>query len=98
VGHRRCDFAKYDSFEQSITDHARFFPSHRRYARALQFKNNPEAFARENAQAGYATGPTMRTSHCADASAYLYRFDHENAVSPVHGEPHSMIIDTTAIG
>jgi Uncharacterized protein conserved in bacteria (DUF2272)/Mannosyl-glycoprotein endo-beta-N-acetylglucosaminidase/Putative peptidoglycan binding domain len=52
-----ADFAKYDSFEQSITEHARFFLRNRRYARALQFKGDPDTFAREIHKAGYATAP-----------------------------------------
>jgi flagellum-specific peptidoglycan hydrolase FlgJ len=72
-----ADFAKYDSFEQSITDHARFFLRNRRYARALQFKNNPEAFAREIHKAGYATGPDYADQLIALMRQHdLYRFDH----------------------
>jgi flagellum-specific peptidoglycan hydrolase FlgJ len=43
--------------EQSITEHARFLLRNRRYARALQFKNDADVFAREIHEAGYATGP-----------------------------------------
>jgi flagellum-specific peptidoglycan hydrolase FlgJ len=71
-----ADFAKYESFEQSITEHARFFLRNRRFARALQFKDDPDAFAREIHKAGYATDP-----HYADVlikymrDYNLYRFD-----------------------
>ena len=37
-----ADFAKYDSYEQSITEHARFLLRNRRYARAFQFKNDAD--------------------------------------------------------
>ena len=54
----QANFAKYQSFEQSITEHARFFLRNKRYAKALAVKNDAEAFAREIHKAGYATGPT----------------------------------------
>ena len=71
-----ADFAKYDSFEQSITDHAGFFLRNRRYAKALGVKDDPDAFARAIHKAGYATAPNysgrlieiMRQNN-------LYRFD-----------------------
>jgi flagellum-specific peptidoglycan hydrolase FlgJ len=71
-----ADFAKYDSFEQSITEHARFFLRNRRYARAMQFKNDPDAFAREIHKAGYATGPQYADILIKFMRDYnLYRFD-----------------------
>ena len=71
-----ADFAKYDSFEQSITEHARFFLRNRRYARALQFKNDPDAFAREIHKAGYATGPDYAEKLIQLMRQQdLYRFD-----------------------
>jgi hypothetical protein len=54
----QANFAKYQSFEQSIAEHARFFLRNKRYAKALAVKNDAEAFAREIHKAGYATGPT----------------------------------------
>lgn len=50
-------FRKYNTPEESFTDHARFFLRNRRYATALQFKEDPYRFAREVAKAGYATDP-----------------------------------------
>ncbi|MBB3660008.1 hypothetical protein FHX15_005277 [Rhizobium sp. BK650] len=50
-------FAKYNSFEESIVEHARFFLRNKRYAKALSVKDDAEAFAREIHKAGYATGP-----------------------------------------
>jgi peptidoglycan hydrolase-like protein with peptidoglycan-binding domain len=54
----QANFAKYHSFEESVTEHARFFLRNKRYAKALAVKNDAEAFAREIHKAGYATGPT----------------------------------------
>jgi hypothetical protein len=71
-----ADFAKYDSFEQSISEHARFFLRNRRYARALQFKTDPNTFAREIHKAGYATAPDYADQLIALMRRYnLYRFD-----------------------
>ena len=71
-----ADFAKYDSFEQSISEHARFFLRNRRYARALQFKTDPDTFAREIHKAGYATAPNYADQLIALMRKYnLYRFD-----------------------
>lgn len=50
-------FMKYDSPEQSFTQHAQFFFANKRYAKALLVKENPYAFADEIAKAGYATDP-----------------------------------------
>ena len=71
-----ADFAKYDNFEQSIADHARFFLRNRRYARALQFKGDPDTFAREIHKAGYATAPDYATKLIELMRQHdLYRFD-----------------------
>jgi flagellum-specific peptidoglycan hydrolase FlgJ len=73
-----ADFAKYDSFEQSITEHARFFLRNRRYARAMQFKNDPDTFAREIHKAGYATAPQYADILIKFMQDYnLYRFDQQ---------------------
>jgi hypothetical protein len=72
-----ADFAKYDSFEQSISEHARFFLRNRRYGRALQFKTDADTFAREIHKAGYATAPDYADQLIALMRKYnLYRFDH----------------------
>jgi hypothetical protein len=71
-----ADFAKYDSFEQSITEHARFFLRNRRYAPALKFKDDPDTFAREIHKAGYATAPNYAEALIALMRQHnLYRFD-----------------------
>ena len=51
-------FRKYDSPEESFTDHARLFLTNKRYAKALEVKADPYKFAEEVAKAGYATEPT----------------------------------------
>lgn len=50
-------FRKYDTPEESFTDHANFFIQNKRYAKALEVKNDPNRFAEEIAKAGYATDP-----------------------------------------
>lgn len=50
-------FRKYDSPEESFTDHAKFFFENKRYAKALEVKGDPYRFAEEVAKAGYATAP-----------------------------------------
>ena len=51
-------FRKYDSPEESFTDHANLFLKNKRYAKALLVRSDPYKFAEEVAQAGYATEPT----------------------------------------
>ncbi|MFT3994778.1 MAG: glucosaminidase domain-containing protein [Dysgonomonas sp.] len=50
-------FRKYDTPEESFTDHAKFFLTNKRYAKALEVKDDPYKFADEVAKAGYATAP-----------------------------------------
>ena len=71
-----ANFAKSDSFEQSIADHARFFVRNRRYAKALEVKDDPDAFARAIHRAGYATAPNYSTKLIEIMRQNnLYRFD-----------------------
>ena len=73
-----ADFAKYESFDQSVDEHAQFFLRNRRYARALQVKYDPDAFAREIAKAGYATAPDYADALIKLMRDYnLYRFDQQ---------------------
>ena len=51
-------FRKYDSPEQSFTDHTQFFFENSRYAKALTVKSEPYKFIDEIAKAGYATAPS----------------------------------------
>ncbi|MET0527786.1 MAG: DUF2272 domain-containing protein [Microvirga sp.] len=72
-----ADFAKYDSFAQSVIEHARFFLRHKRYAAALNVRNDANRFAREIHKAGYATGPNYATELIKLMTTHnLYRFDH----------------------
>lgn len=50
-------FRKYDSPEQSFTDHCNFLLSNPRYKAALAVKSDPYAFIDAIAAAGYATAP-----------------------------------------
>ncbi|MGL5262334.1 MAG: glycoside hydrolase family 73 protein, partial [Bacteroides sp.] len=50
-------FRRYDTPEESFTDHANFYLSNPRYAKALEVKEDPRRFADEIAKAGYATDP-----------------------------------------
>lgn len=50
-------FMKYDSPEESFTDHANFFIRNKRYAKALEVRDHAYLFADAIAKAGYATDP-----------------------------------------
>lgn len=50
-------FRKYDTPEESFTDHANFFFKNKRYMKALEVRYDPYLFADEIAKAGYATDP-----------------------------------------
>lgn len=50
-------FRKYNTPEESFTDHATFFIKNKRYAKALLVKSDPYKFIDEIALAGYATDP-----------------------------------------
>ena len=54
-------FRKYDTPEQSFTDHANFFFQNPRYKDALAVKSDPYQFIDELAKAGYATAPDYST-------------------------------------
>lgn len=54
-------FRKYDTPEDSFTDHAQFFLDNKRYAKALEVRDNPYKFAEEVAKAGYASDPNYAT-------------------------------------
>jgi len=57
-------FRRYETPEESFTDHAKLFLRVKRYAKAMTVKNDPIAFVEAVAKAGYGTGPeyadTMR--------------------------------------
>ena len=50
-------FRKYESPEQSFTDHTQFFLKNARYKEALEVKSDPIKFSQAIAKAGYATDP-----------------------------------------
>ncbi|PXV66894.1 flagellar protein FlgJ [Dysgonomonas alginatilytica] len=54
-------FRKYNSPEQSFTDHGLFFHENKRYAKALEVRYNPYLFAEAITKAGYATDPNYAT-------------------------------------
>lgn len=55
-------FRKYDTPEESFTDHAKFFFENKRYKDALRVKGDPYKFAEAIARAGYATDPNYANS------------------------------------
>ena len=55
-------FKKYDSPEESFTDHALLLSQHPRYQKAMRYKSDPYRFAEEIAAAGYATAPNYAES------------------------------------
>lgn len=55
-------FRKYETPEESFTDHAIFFYDNKRYKSALEVKENPYLFAEEISKAGYATDPNYAES------------------------------------
>lgn len=55
-------FRKYNTPEESFTDHANFFVRNKRYAAALAVKSDPYKFIDEISKAGYATDPQYATS------------------------------------
>lgn len=71
-----ASFRKYNSFEESITDHSQFLLENQLYATALQYENDPDEFARQIHKAGYATDPNYANLLISIMSSNnLYRFD-----------------------
>lgn len=54
-------FRKYNTPEESFTDHANFFVRNKRYAAALAVKLDPYKFIDAISAAGYATDPNYST-------------------------------------
>ncbi len=54
-------FRKYNTPEESFTDHAQFFFKNKRYVDSLLVKEDPREFARRIAADGYATDPNYAT-------------------------------------
>ncbi len=55
--HRQAAFRQYESMAASFDDFAEFIERNPRYGKALEARDNPEQFARELQEAGYATDP-----------------------------------------
>lgn len=55
-------FRKYNTWQESIDDHARLLSEGKRYKNCMKYSNNPDQFAREVQKAGYATSPTYAQS------------------------------------
>ena len=55
-------FRKYETPEQSFTDHCQFYLKNKRYAKALLVKAYPNKFIDAIAAAGYATDPNYATT------------------------------------
>jgi flagellum-specific peptidoglycan hydrolase FlgJ len=55
-------FRAYNTWLESVIDHARLLSTNPRYARAMAVRNDPRAFAREVQRAGYATDPNYANS------------------------------------
>jgi flagellar protein FlgJ len=53
----RAPFRAYRSMADSFLDHGQFFLENPRYGQALAARDDARAFAREIANAGYATDP-----------------------------------------
>lgn len=53
----QASFRAYDSVGQAFDDYVRFIQSHPRYRQALEKGYDPDSYARELQQAGYATDP-----------------------------------------
>lgn len=55
-------FRKYNTPEESFTDHGKFFIENNRYKNAMLVKNDPYAFIDEVSKAGYATDPNYASN------------------------------------
>jgi flagellum-specific peptidoglycan hydrolase FlgJ len=64
---------KYSSIEECLKDHVRFFKQNPRYAKALQYPHDGIAFAREVANAGYATDPQYADKLIAVIRSHLLK-------------------------
>jgi hypothetical protein len=72
----QAPFRAYQTLEQSIDDHGKFFTSNHRYAGALAVAGDAQAFAHAIQDAGYATDPNYATKLIGLMDKYnLYRFD-----------------------
>lgn len=69
-------FRKYNTWLESVEDHANLLKNGSRYRRAFQYSNNPDQFAREIHRAGYATDPNYSRTLISLMKSYnLYQWD-----------------------
>ncbi len=73
------EFRKYNSWEESVCDHANFLKNNKRYAAAFKYTGanlNANKFASAIHQAGYATDPNYTSLLCDMMKRYnLYQYD-----------------------
>jgi len=76
-----ANFRKYKSMTDSFIDHGRFFIENSRYSTAMQHADDPDQFAREIHNAGYATSPTYSDNLINLMETYdLYQYDVDKQV------------------
>ncbi len=69
-------FRKYNTWKESVDDHARLISQVSRYKNCMKYKNNPDQFAREVQKAGYATDPNYANKLISIMKANnLYKWD-----------------------
>jgi len=69
-------FRKYNTWQESFDDHAELITTASRYANCLNYKNDPDQFARELQKAGYATDPEYANKLISIMRANnLYQYD-----------------------
>ncbi len=71
-------FRTYDSAEDSFRDHGHFLSNNPRYEQAFEHVDDPDRFAREIQEAGYATDPEYADKVISLMNQYdLYQYDDE---------------------
>lgn len=69
-------FRAYESFEEAAFDYGRFLNENKRYSKAFNYINNPDAFLKEVTKAGYATASGYEKLALKIMKSYdLYEFD-----------------------
>ncbi len=69
-------FRKYNTWQESFDDHAKLVTTASRYANCLNYRNDPDQFARELQKAGYATDPEYANKLISIMRANnLYQYD-----------------------